>query len=271
MSSVKFRGIAERRPDSVVLAGGDGTLMRSLSALHLEYGSSVLPSIALVPAGTVDTIARNTASHVVGRKALVRLASRVADGSARSAFQSTLRVRDDRGGDRIGFMFGAGLVSRFFDLYNSSPRQGRLPAAVLACRVSLGSLVGSSFAKRILEPELGTLRVNGDEKSAVAWSLVLASVLPDVGLHLRVAYRAREEPGRFHVVASALRGCALALQLPRVVAGFPMRGANSVDELGKTAEFVFGNSEGVYVLDGDVFQARRVDIGCGPEITLLTL
>jgi hypothetical protein len=34
---------------------------------------------------------------------------------------------------------------------------------------------------------------------------------------------------------------------------------------------VFGNSEGVYVLDGDVFQARRVDIGCGPEITLLTL
>jgi hypothetical protein len=181
-----------------------------------------------------------------------------------------LRVQDDRGGDHVAFMFGAGLVARFFEVYNASPRRGRLRAAHITARLFFGSLCGSPFARHVLARERGTLSVDGCAHTARAWSLVLASVVPDVGLHVRVSYRAREAPPRFQVVASGQSPGALGRQLPRVLAGMPLRGEPTVDALALRVEFAFDGDDGAYILDGDVLRASRVRVSPGPGLTLLS-
>jgi hypothetical protein len=265
------RGIARRSTDTVVLAGGDGAVMRGLSALAVAFAGCKLPRVALFPAGTVGTIARNTGVRGAARRLPIRLAAAVTTGSARSTTQATLRVQDDRGGDRVGFIFGAGLVARFFELYNASTGRGRLRASGIAARVFLGSLCGSRLANRVLERQKGSLSVDGRTDATDAWSLVLASVLPDVGLHFYAAYRARESPPNFHVVASGLNAHALGRQMPRVLAGKPLCGEPRVDTLALSVEFAFGDGCGSYVLDGDVLHANDVHVSAGPALTLLTV
>jgi len=263
------REIAKRGTDVVVLVGGDGSHMCGVSALAQAHVGQALPRIALFPAGTVGTVARSTGAYAA-RKLPAVYARALKGGSARTLAQPTLRVQDDRGGDHVAFMFGAGLVARFFEVYNASPRRGRVRAAQITARLFFGSICGSPFARHVLARERGWLSVDGLAHSAPAWSLVLASVVPDVGLHVRVAYRAREAPPRFHVVASGQSPGALGRQLPRVLAGMPLRGEPTVDALALRVEFAFDGDDGAYILDGDVLRASRVRVSPGPGLTLLS-
>jgi diacylglycerol kinase (ATP) len=268
------RSIAARGTDCVVLAGGDGSYMAGLTALALAYRGRALPSVAFAPGGTVCTVARNLGMRGRARVHGARIVEAAGSGRVRPVPQPTLRVRDDAGGDRIGFIFGAGLVLRFFDAYYAAPRQGLAAAAKLVARVFAGSITGSAFAKHVLHPARCSLHV--DEETHVArdaheWSLVLASVVRDVGLHMLVPYRAAEEIDRFHVVASGLPPRALGAQLPRVLRGLPLQGEPRVDALARSVRVAFDGDDGGYVLDGDVFRGRAVKVEAGPAFPLVRL
>ena len=259
------RGIRSRGTDAVVLAGGDGSHMAGLSALARAFGDT-LPRIALAPGGTVNTIARNLGVRV-GAAGAARHAVMAACSPRRTTAQATLRVTDDAGGDRVGFIVGAGLVASFFEAYYGDNHQGLLHAASLAARVLGGAVVGAPFARGILAPVPCTLEVEGRPHANRAWSLVLASVLRDVGLHIRATYRGAEG-GRFHVVASGASPQALALDAPRVLAGLPLRGEPRVDEQATALSVAF-DEPGTYVLDGDVFRATSLRVTPGPTFPLV--
>jgi diacylglycerol kinase family enzyme len=261
------RAIAQRGTGSVVLAGGDGSHMGGLSALARAHGGT-LPPVALAPGGTVCTVARNLGMHGGDVAWTERLLRSVCEGHARQERRPTLRVRDDAGGDRVGFIFGAGLVARFFDAYYAAPRQGLASAGVLAARVFAGSLVGSASARSLLAATPCKLTVDGEPAGGESWSLVLASVVRDVGLHILATYRAGERADRFHLVASGLSPNALGRQVPRVLAGRPMRGQSNVDALARALHVAFPAATS-YVLDGDVMRAHTVDVESGPTIELL--
>jgi len=251
-----------------------------------------MPPIALAPGGTVCTVARNLET---GRGSLrepwaARVVRAVREGTATARPQATLRVRDDRGGERIGFIFGAGLVVRFFEAYDATANPGRRAAAGLVARIFAGSLLGSfamgslgRLANAVLDPTPCSLRVDGETQAAHRWSLVVASVVRDVGLHMLVPYRAGEELERFHLVASGLPPRELAAQLPRVLLGRPLTGEPRVDTLARSLRLAFEDgasgapdrklandlSGSGYVLDGDRFAARAVTVEPGPVISLL--
>jgi diacylglycerol kinase family enzyme len=261
------RAIASRGTAAVVLAGGDGSHMGGLSALA-RAGAGSLPPVALAPGGTVCTVARNfgmRGGHAAWTERLLRA---VCEGRARVETRPTLRVRDDAGGDRVGFICGAGLVARFFDAYYAAPRQGLAAAGVLAARVFAGSLLDSDSARSMLAPTPCELTIDGDRAPASGWSLVLASVVRDVGLHILATYRAGERMDRFHVVASGLSPGALGRQVPRVITGRPMLGDPHVDALAASLQVEFPGVSG-YVLDGDLLRARTVHVEAGPAMRLL--
>jgi diacylglycerol kinase (ATP) len=264
---VVARGIVERGSDAVVLAGGDGSHMAGLSALTRAFGSA-LPPIALAPGGTVCTVARNLG---MGRTTswAERVVRAACTGSGHLAEHTTLQVRDDRGGDRVGFIFGAGLVAQFFHEYYGGGAPGLLRAAGIAGRVFAGSLVGSALSRRVLAPAACTLEVDGERQRARAWSLVLASVVPDLGLYLRATYRAREAQGMFHVVASGLPPRELALQAPRVLAGLALHGQPRLDALARSLRLTF-DQPATYVLDGDVMAALEARVEVGPRVRFIT-
>lgn len=259
--------LAAVKPRAVVLAGGDGSTMEGLSALARAFPGGI-PPVALAPGGTVETIARNLGMHGSERARCRHVLRAVCEGAAHVRSVATMRVRDDSGGDRVGFIFGAGLVARFFDLYDAAPRQGIGPAAAIAARVMVGSIVGAPLARRVLSPVACRIEVDGEPAPARAWSLVLASVLRDVGLGVHATYRAGEEVDRFHVVASTLPARSLAAQVPRVLTGRPMRGADRVDALARSLRVTF-DDPGTYILDGDAQAAREVRLELGPIVTLL--
>jgi diacylglycerol kinase (ATP) len=270
-------GIASRRPRAVVLAGGDGSLMRGLSALARAYAGAPLPPIAIAPAGTMCTIARNLGMRGDRATWTARVIEAACAGTARRSEASTLRVRGSPGGGRqdeehVAFIFGAGLVARFFDAYEAASRPGAATAAVLAARIFAGSIAGSALARHVLTPTRGRVAVDGSEHPARTWSLLLASTVRDVGLHFLAPYRAGDEPDRFHIVGSGLPPRALGAQLPRVLTGRPMRGEPRIDALARSLEVAFDepDGEGTYILDGERLHAPRVTVTLGPTVTILS-
>src|SRR5579859_1706813 len=264
------RGLAARGTDAVVLAGGDGSYMAGVTALAHAFGDA-LPPVALGPGGTVGTIARNAGWHGAARTWADRVVAAACMAGPSTRAHPTLRVTDDGGADRVAFIFGAGLVAGFFEAYvvEGEP-QGIRRAAAMAARVFAGAIVGSPLARRVLSPVACRLAVDGVERPGGAWSLVLASVVRDVGLHVHATYRAGEAHDRFHVVASGLSPRGLAWQAPRVLAGRGMRGEHHVDALATSLDVRFdGGGDGTYVLDGDVLRARALRVTPGPVLCLV--
>lgn len=252
----------------VVLCGGDGSYMAGVTALARAFGEDRMPALALAPGGTVSTVARNWGLAGPLETYAKNLLNAVTEETATEVRKPTLRVRDDRNGEHIGFIFGAGLVANFFEHYNAAPRQGYEGAARIVAKIFAGSFVGSSLAKRILTPVPCTLAIDGALAERKAFSLIVASVVKDMGLHLHVAHRAGEDPHKVHVVASPLGPLALGPQMPLVMAGRRLRGSGHVDTLAATLRVTFDDDRS-YVLDGDTLKCRWVDVSAGPELRLL--
>lgn len=259
------REFAKTRPDIVAFCGGDGTFMAGVSALHTAYEGSPLPELAFVPAGTVATVVRNWGDPRAPLKQLGRLLERRQERAVQVKPSLTLAAG---GREQIGFTFGTGLVARFFDRYEAAGAGGLGPALRIVSRVFWGSFWDDTYSRSVLSPLPCRLTVDGRELPASAYSLLVCSVLRDLGLHLRVTYRAEEDPERLHLVASCLPPRQLGPQAWRVLLGKPLSGANGFDDLvgAFTVEFATG---GAYILDGDRFVAERVQVRPGPRLRLL--
>jgi diacylglycerol kinase family enzyme len=256
------------RASAVVICGGDGTYLATVTALTRAAGGEPMPPIVLARGGTVSIVARNWG----GGEDPVSVARRVVERplTLRFARRPTLAVAEAGGERRVGFTFGTGLVANFFDEYERAGAGGNLTALRITLQVFAESLIGGPFAARILSPLPCRITADGKALAPEAYSLVLCSVLRDVGLHLLVTHRAGEDPARPHLVASPLRPFALGPQFPRVLLGRSLRGAGNFDDLVGSFDVEFADANGHYVLDGDSFHTARVTVSAGPVIHVAT-
>ena len=275
--------LAREVPDAIILAGGDGSYMAGVTALVRAFtaagrGEDGLPAIALAPGGTVSTVARNWGFKggglFSGGGDAVRYAARLVDAvsnqRANVRKRPTLRVDDDDD-TRIGFIVGAGLVSRFFEVYEDDGARGYGSAAKIVGRIFAGSFARGRLARRVLTPVPCTIVVDGVTADFDAASLVCASVVKDLGIGLRLLYRAGDQHDRFHIVASALGPSRLGPQLPLVLAGRPLLGRGRIDALAKHVTLRFPERDGAYVLDGELVRAEHVAISAGPVLRVLSV
>lgn len=266
------REIATRGSDLVILSGGDGSFMAGVTALARAAGDGGLPALAFLPGGTVATLARNWGMHGEPTALLRRILA--LGREIVTTPRPTLRVTAATGDaieERTGFMFGTGLVARFFDLYYRAGAGGYTAALRIAARVFVESLYGGAYARRVLDPLPCAIEVQGHRLPPSAWSLVCAAVVRDLGLHMRVNYRAGEDPSRVHLVASPLPARELGPRAPLVLAGRPIGGEGHFDDLVTEFTVSFPGGPGPYVLDGDMLRADRVEVRPGPRIQVVEL
>ena len=133
-----------------------------------------------------------------------------------------------------------------------------------------GSFSRGALAERVLTPVPCILEVDGVRTKEDKASLVCASVVRDLGIGMRLLYRAAEETERFHVVATPLGPTRLGPQMPLVLAGRPLLGAGNVDTLARTLELRFEGG-GAYVLDGELLRTDRVVVTAGPVLRILSV
>jgi len=260
--------IAERGSDLVLFSGGDGSLMAGVSALEDCLAGQGLPHLAPVPGGTAGTVARNWGLSGEPTRCLERLLRR----PRRLLQRPSLRiVAQTAHGEppwrRIGFIVGTGLVARFFQLYYERGAPGYAGSAKLVARIFFESFVGGPVARRVLQPLPCKLEVDGELLAPAAWSLVCASVVRNLGIHMLVTHRAAEDPKRPHLVATPLPPRQLGPRAPLVLSGKPIGGSDNVDQLIERFAICFPDS-GPWVLDGELLQARRVDVSAGPMLTV---
>ncbi len=258
---------------TLILAGGDGTFMSGATALfHAQraVGRRVLPTLGLLPLGTVGTIARNFGPRQSVQdmlEAWLSLPERV-----RVVPRPSLLVRSTVGGvveERVGFIAGTGLVAQFFDEYEARGAGGTLLAGRIVARVFAESFRAGPLAAKILTPTPCELIVDGVLQPNQAVSLFLASVVRDLGLSMKVCYRAGEAPDRFHVVASSLPPAELGPRAPLVMLGRRIGGRDHVDTLASKVGLGFTRGEGRFVLDGDLFRAERFTVEAGPILPII--
>jgi hypothetical protein len=197
-----------------------------------------------------------------------RLFDALSTGRWSATPRPTLRVSEHAGEPRIGFIFGAGLVARFFELYEAGGAGGNIAAAKIVARIFGGSFVGARLAHVVLDPAPCRIDVDGKPVPFDRLSLLCASVVPNLGLGMRLTYRGGCALDRFHVVATPLGARALGPQMPLVLAGRPLIGSR-VDELASNVALRFPISRGAYVLDGDLFRGDEVAVEAGPVIDLV--
>ena len=277
------------RVDVVVLCGGDGSHSSGASEIHRAYMHSERPILAFAPGGTVGTVARSL--EVARRGPMMRALERVIDDacapSPKTIETPTLLVRADDRAPEIHFIFGTGLVASFFRLYDRrktidedtpSVAAGKLGAAVIVARIFVESFYGGAYARRVLEPmpmDVDVVRERGGAPERLPWrasSLVLASVVRNLGLHMLVPYRACEDPERPHVVVSGLPTRVLGPRMTRVLRGTSIGdpGDPHFDDLCDELALTFpGGERGPFVVDGDLRLARRVSVRAGPRLRIL--
>lgn len=249
----------------VVIAGGDGSLMAGVTALSRAYGRDALPAVAPIGGGTVATIARNWGIDPVPVPTLRRLLRR----PRRSTPRSSLQVTATGEAPRIGFIVGTGLVASFFDEYYRRDAPGYQGAAKMVARIFAESFFGGPLARAVLEPMPCTLEADGEPLTPEAWSLVCAAAVPNLGIGMRVTYRAEDDPERIHLVASPLRPRQLGPRAPFVLAGRSIGGPGHVDRL--VSSFAIGFPDGGrYVLDGELLEATRLQVRPGPRLRVMT-
>lgn len=265
--------IAREAPDvPVILAGGDGSHAAGLTALGRALGDR-LPPIALAPGGTVNTVARGWGMRGDPVAYTRRLLDAVVAGTAASTRRSTLRVTSpiEPRLSRVSFIVGAGLVSRFFEIYDERGADGLVTAARIVARIFAGSFTGGRLARRVLEPASCELVVDDVPAPFDKVSLLCASVVANVGLGMRLLYRAEEAPAnRFHVVATPLGPGRLGPQMPLVLAGKPLLGPR-VDALAESISLRFPAGSGAYVVDGELVRGDAITITAGPRIDVLQI
>ena len=266
---------ADAGSELVVLTGGDGSLMAGTTAIVRAFGER-LPKIGFLPAGTAAIVSKNWGIRGKPHALLARIFH--AGHGLRTDRHPTLRVRAEtaRGvEERVGFIFGTGLVAKFFELYYEDGARGNAGAARLVARIFAESFVGGSFARRVLDPLPCSIEVDGERLAKDAFSLVCAAVVRDLGLHMIVTHRAAEDHARPHLVVNALPATMLGPRMFQVLAGKPIGGEGAFD--GLTGRFAVrfpardgeAVSEGPYVLDGDLLSASAVTVSAGPVLSVV--
>ena len=249
--------------DVLGVVGGDGCNLYALTAATRIYGAA-LPPIAMLKGGSINTVSRYLGLRGEPEGLLLRLIEARAAGALATVSVPTLRVND-----KVGFVFGGGLVANFYDMFYQGRGKGIGDVVALVSRCFVAALAETQLSRQLFAPVLARITADGRELPPRACTLMMASTIDNL-LGFRVTYRAREEAGAFHLVASENHHRRLARQFYRAFLGRPLTGERHFDGVVREARIEFDRPR-KYMVDGDLFEADAITLSPGPTLSIVKL
>lgn len=264
--------------DVLAISGGDGTNQVTVTGFLDVYGGAIMPKIALLRGGTMNTVAnsvgvpRGRPEGLLGR--LVREYALRGALELENVERQVMRIAHARGGgSRCGFLFGTGVVHGFLAEYYRDGQTSPLVAVKTLARGIGSALVRGNTIRRMARPFRGSVAfedgVHWEERDFLA---VAAGTISHIGLNFKPFHRFGDRPGCFHMLGIHASPLSLVRELPRVHRGQAMRPGKALEALSSRAVIRSATGKVDYMIDGDLHEARgEVEITTGPRVKLVVV
>jgi diacylglycerol kinase family enzyme len=261
------KAIAAEAPRILAIAGGDGTVTHTVTAL--SRASPRLPQLALLGGGAFDSLAP-LGGRGPAEDRLRRISVALNSGTElRINERDTLFVTPKGLEGRCGFRFGVGLPVRFIQALYASGSAGEWASARLLVRAFTSSLSARGLAKDLYTPINLRVRLDGEEWPRVPIYGLVSSSVAEAGLGLRPFRRAVEQPGSFQTLGLTAGPRQFALELPRLLLGRPARRDRLIEGVGERLELQ-SPAPLPWFLDGEIYDSPgRLDVTLGPRVVLV--
>ena len=245
--------------ETVALSGGDGAVHRGLSAT-IAVWKGPAPTIAILPAGTMNTVARGLGVRGGPLHVLERAVSN----------NPVLRVRRpiDAGLGRLGFLVGMGFWARFLQAYDAGSGPGGVRAAAVLARGLASTVVRGPFVREMFAPIEAVVDWNGERLEHERFTMIAAGVVPSVGLAFSPFRGVLDAPESLHALAFSSSPARVARQLPALFRG---RAPAAPDRGGLVETLrVVASMPLVWAIDGDVQEPTSdLTLTCGPALSFV--
>jgi diacylglycerol kinase family enzyme len=258
--------LAADKPRVVAIAGGDGTVQHTVTALHEALGAQ-LPDLALLGGGAHDSLAGGLGGRGSAEDRLARIAQALVAG--RPGRELIVEERDTLSvGGRLGFRLGAGLPQRFLEAAYTVAEPGPWASAAMVARALLSAAARGPFARALYAPLRVTVSADGEEWPRVPIFGIVCATVAEGGLGTRPFRRATEQPGAFQVLGLTGRPGQFIAELPRLVLGRPARRDRILDAVAERLD-VHG-APFRWFLDGEMQPATdSLQVRVGPRVRLV--
>ena len=270
--------IRTHRPNFLVIIGGDGTVQMTLgkdeALLHYLTAGEQPPQVVIIDLGTFNTIGKTLGirpRHPV--KAVETFIEKVRCGEPLdTVHRHILSVNG-----KFAMIVGFGLVARFIDAYNQKPKRGikrALITVLWALWIQFARHWPRSKRRSLAHPFKVAWTFKSQDQvvsKGEGWATaMITSSLEQVGMGIRVTYRALERVKHFHMVLSNLGFWRTAFALRHMLSARPLKG-DVQDEVVTDAHFRFKEPM-AFMLDGEMQPAvNEIVIRRGPRITFIRL
>ena len=251
--------------DILGINGGDGTIHVTLTAFLQVYGETPFPKVAILPGGTLNTIAAGIGIRGRPQEMLYEIIDRYHQGDElRTVEHHILKV-----GDRYGFIFGNGLIANFLDAYYATGRPSPLMGAKVLLRAIGSGIIGSAFTKALFKRFVGRVTVDGETWARPDFATICGGTVPEIGLGFAPFYRYAERPDSFALLGIHTRALGLILDLPRIWRSRPMRRDKCISVVARRAHLE-ADEPFNYTIDGDLYRnVTDLTLETGPRLRLL--
>jgi diacylglycerol kinase (ATP) len=252
--------------DILGINGGDGTIHVTLSAFLQTWGDAPFPKVAILPGGTLNTIAAGLGIRGKPQEMLYEVIDRYHQGEDLATIDaSILRV-----GDRYGFIFGNGLVANFIEAYYATGRPSPIMGAKVLMRAVGSALVGTAFTRKLFRRFVGQVTVDGEEWARRDFVTIMGATVPEIGIGFRPFYRYNEKAGHFPLLGIHCSPFGVVTDLARLYRGRPMRRDKVISVVARKARLQ-SEEPFSYIIDGDVYTSTDLEVATGPTLRLIRL
>lgn len=260
------RTLAAAAPRVIAVHGGDGTLHRTLSALTTVWGDRPLPPIAVLGGGTMNVV--SSSLHI--RAPALWFLTRLAEMARAGAEPAVILRRCLRVGDRVGFVFGNGVLASFLVEYYARGGYGPARAVWLLARLVMSGTVGGPFAARVARRFKGRVTIDGEPMKAQDFTALAAGTVREIGFGFKLIDRADDDPDRFGVVAIHSGVLALVADLWAVRAGRGINPRRATSTLASRLAIEPDGPGSPYTIDGDYYRSEgSLVVEVGPRIAIV--
>lgn len=257
----------DRNIEILGISGGDGTIHKTLTSFIKIYENKPLPKIALLRGGTMNNLANTLNIKGMPERILSNIILKYhGDVPFVETEIDLMRVNND-----YGFLFGAGLVSRFIEIYNRHSNGDPTPwfAFKLLTKSVLSSIFLTKLSLHLCERVDAKITMDGKPAPFKNYMMLIAGTTESLGLHFTPLYRARSVPGQFQLVAISTTPRRLLASFPAAILGRPADSDDYYDVVGSRAVIEYANPQ-KYVVDGDLpEETSRIEISVAQRLKII--